>query len=210
VSDFIRARSTASGSEIVREVLAEAFGASATPFVPVPFVDDYLHARLLRRIAIKVLARHGLGAPALAKEIVDGYVKEGAPSLAKSIVVGAARFVVRKVAIVLDVKKSYDVFGEALAFALAVDLAASSGWVHERAAFRVGGAIHRALQSVGSGAVEALVRAVRETVGQVTGGGGGAAGGSGTGAGLGAAIGHQIDEITRQLEPLLRQDLPAR
>jgi hypothetical protein len=210
VSDFIRTKSAGSGSAIVREVLAEAFGASATPFVPVPFVDDYLHARLLRRIATKVLARHGLGAPPLAKGIVDGYVKEGASSLAKSIVMGAARFVVRKVAIVLDVKKSYDVFGEALAFALAVDLAAGSGWVHERAAFRVGGAIHRALQSVGSGAVEALVRAVRETVGRVAGGGGGGAGGSGAAAGLGAAIGAEIDEIRRQLEPVLRAELPVR
>ena len=210
MSEFIQAKSTGSGSEIVREVLAEAFGASATPFVPVPFVDDYLHARLLRRIATKILARHGLGAPPLAKAIVDGYVKEGASSLARSIVVGAARFVVRKVAIVLDVKKSYDVFGEALAFALAVDLAARSGWVHERAAFRVGGAIHRALQSVGSGAVEGLVRAVRQAVGQAAGGGGGAAGAAVAAAGFGAAIGAEIDEITRQLGPLLRRDLPAR
>ena len=67
----------------------------------------------------------------LPESIVDAYVKEGASSLGKSIVVGAASFVVRKVAIVLDVKKSYDVFGESIAFALALDLAAANGWVHE-------------------------------------------------------------------------------
>lgn len=197
MSDFTRAATAGSGGEIVREVLAEAFGASATPFVPLPFVDDYLHARLLRRIATKVVARHGLASPTLAKAIVDGYVKEGAPSLARSVVVGAARFVVRKVAIVLDVKKSYDVFGESLAFALALDLAAERGWVHERAAFRVGGAIHRTLQMVGSGALEALVRAVREAALTAPGP-----------AALGAAISAEIDKIRVHLEPVLRREVP--
>jgi len=209
VSDFTRTKSAASGPDIVREVLVEAFGASATPFVPVPFLDDYLHARLLRRIAVKVLARHGLGAASLPKSIVDGYVKEGASSFGKSIVVGAARFIVRKVAIVLDVKKSYDVFGEAIAFALALDLAAENGWVHDRAAARVGGAIHRTLQSVGSGALEALVRAVRETVGQAAGGGRGGPSGDPATAGLGPAIGAEIEKIRLQLQPIMRRELPA-
>jgi hypothetical protein len=206
VSDFIRARDGGRGAEIVREVLVEAFGASATPFVPLPFVDDYLHARLLRRIAAKTLARHGLGSPGLARSVVDGYVKEGALSLGKSILVGAARFVVRKVAIVLDVKKSYDVFGESLAFALALDLAAENGWVHERAAARVGGAIHRVLGTVGSGAIEALVRAAREAVGQAA---GDPARGA-PGAGLGGAIGGEIEKMRLQFEPILRRELPAR
>jgi hypothetical protein len=209
VNDFTRAKTAGSGSEIVREVLAEAFGASATPFVPLPFLDDFLRARLLRRIAAKVLARHGLGSPALPKAIVDAYVKEGASSLGKSIMVGAARFVVRKVAIVLDVKKSYDVFGESIAFALALDLAAENGWVHDRAAARVGGAIHRVLQSVGSGALEALVRAVREAVGRAAGGAGGGAGGDRETVGLGGAIGGEIEKIRLQLEPILRRELPA-
>lgn len=209
MNDFTRAKSPFSGSEIVREVLAEAFGASATPFVPVPFLDDFLHARLLRRIAAKVLARHGLGSPSLSRSIVDGYMKEGASSLGKSIVVGAARFVVRKVAIVLDVKKSYDVFGESIAFALALDLAAENGAVHERAAARVGGAIHRALQSVGSGAIEALVRAVREAVGRAPGGGVGAVGGDRETGGLGGAIAGEIEKIRLQLEPILRRELPG-
>jgi hypothetical protein len=195
VNDFSRGKSASTGSDIVRDVLVEAFGASATPFVPLPFVDDYLRARLLRRIANKVLARHGLGSPSLPEAIVRGYVKEGATSLGRSIVVGAARFVVRKVAIVLDVKKSYDVFGESIAFALALDIAAARGWVHDGSAAKVGGAIHRALQSVGSGALEALVRAARD------------AAGSGGAAAVGGAIGAEIEKIRLQLEPILRQEL---
>jgi len=212
VNEFTRGTSASAGTDIVRDVLVEAFGASATPFVPLPFVDDYLRGRLLRRIANKILARHGLGSPSLPKAIVGGYVKEGAPSLGRSIVVGAARFVVRKVAIVLDVKKSYDVFGESIAFALALDVAAARGWVHDGSAARVGGAIHRVLQSVGSGALEALVRAVRETVGSAAGmaaGGAGGAGGGPAAAGLGGAIGGEIEKIRLQLEPILRRELDA-
>jgi hypothetical protein len=177
--------------------------------VPLPFVDDFLLARLLRRIAAKGLARHGLGSNTLPKSIVDAYVKEGASSLGKSIVVGAARFIVRKVAIVLDVKKSHDVFGESIAFALALDIAAVNGWVHDGSAARVGGAIHRALQSVGSGAIEALVRAVREAVGRAAGGAAGGAGGDRETVGLGGAIGGEIETIRLQLDPILRRELPA-
>jgi hypothetical protein len=43
--------SPASSREIARDVLLEALGSSATPFVPVPFLDDWLVARLLLRIA---------------------------------------------------------------------------------------------------------------------------------------------------------------
>jgi hypothetical protein len=181
--------------EIARDVLLEAFGASATPFVPVPFVDDWMHARILRRIAGKVLERHGLASASLPEVIVRGYVKEGASSLGVSILVGAARFVVRKVAIVLDVKKSYDVFGESIAFALALDIGASRGWAHDAGGARLGGAIHRTLQVVGSGAIEALVRAARDayTGGQVP---------------LGGAIGQEVGKIRAQLEPVLRRELP--
>jgi hypothetical protein len=182
--------------EIAREVLIEAFGASATPFVPVPFVDDWMHARILRRIAVKVLAHHGLASPALPRTIVDAYVKEGASSLGKSIVIGAARFVVRKVAIVLDVKKSYDVFGESIAFALALDIGAARGWAHDAGAATLGGAIHRTLRLVGSGAIEAIVAAGREayTGGQVP---------------LGGAIGQEVEKIRAQIEPVLRRELHA-
>ena len=195
MNEFSRGKSASAGTDIVRDVLVEAFGASATPFVPLPFVDDYLHARLLRRIAKKILARHMLASPSLPRAIVGGYVKAGASSLGRSIVVGAARFVVRKAAIVLDVKKSYDVFGESIAFALALDIAAARGWVHDGSAAKVGGAIHWALQSVGSGALEALVRAAREAA---------ATGGP---AGVPGAISSEIEKIRVQLEPILRQEL---
>jgi hypothetical protein len=191
------AQASARTREIAREVLVEAFGASATPFVPVPFVDDWMLARLLRRIAGKVLVRHGLDVETLPRIITDAYVKDGASPLAQSILVGAARFVVRKVAVVLDVKKSYDVFGESIAFALAIDVGAESGWAHPLGGARLGAAVHRAMQQVGSGTIEALVRAGREAY-------------TGSEVQLGDAIGREIDKIRAQLEPVLRRELTGR
>ncbi|MBX3190897.1 MAG: hypothetical protein KF819_28135 [Labilithrix sp.] len=151
-------------------MLIEAFGASATPFVPVPFVDDWMHARVLRRIASKALEpwhhprEDGVTREILAKTIADAYVEAGSPPLAKSIVVGAARFVVRKVAVVLDVLKSHDVFGRAIAFALALDIAAERAWIDHARAKPLGAAIHRALARIGSGPLEALARAGKEAM----------------------------------------------
>lgn len=147
---------------IARDVLLEALGSSATAFVPVPFVDDWLVARLLRRIAKKVLVRHEIDpTPDLGKAIVDGFVDEDAEPLAQRAAVGAVRFVIRKVAVVLDVKKSHDVFGQAIAFALALDAAIARGALQSRPAAEVGSIIHRALQAVGSAAIEGLATAVR-------------------------------------------------
>ena len=181
--------------EVARDVLIEAFGASATPFVPVPFVDAWMLARVLRRIARKVLARHGLSSPVIARSVVDGYVKEGAAPLVKSLAVGALRFVARKVAIVLDVKKSHDVFGESIAFALALDIGAENGWADEAGAAALGGAIERTLRSVGSGALEGLMRAAR---------------GAWERGVVGEAIGVEVDKIRDQLEPALRHEMTGR
>jgi hypothetical protein len=184
--------------EIARDVLVEAWGASATPFVPVPFVDEWMQARLLRRIAGKVLARHGLTSPPeLPKVIVDAYFKVEHSSIAKSVAVGAARFIVRKLAIALDVKKSYDVFGQFIVFALAVDLAAANGWLDEASAERVGAAIFRTLAVVGSGAIESLGRAGRDAYSR-----GGA-------SRLADAIAAEVDRTRAVLEPVLRHELRA-
>jgi uncharacterized protein (DUF697 family) len=148
---------------LVSLVLVEAVGSSMTPFVPLPFVDDYLLARLLRRIARKVLERAGQPSDELVtKAIVEGYVHAGDTGLGEKAVTAAARFVVRKVAVVLDVKKSHDVFGEVIAFALALDVAAELGGVHPTTSLALGGAIFRSTQSVGSAALEVLTRAGRE------------------------------------------------
>ena len=180
-------------TDIARDVLLEAFGASATPFVPVPFVDDWMFARLLRRIAGKVLARYGVDSPVLAKAIVDAYVKAGASRLATSILVGAARFVVRKVAVVLDVKKSHDVFGESIAFAIALDVASERKWIHDDAD-ALGGAMHRAVAASASGALEGLVRAGREAF----------AAGGGPFAG---ALGDEVDKLREQLRQALELEM---
>jgi hypothetical protein len=154
--------SPSSSREIARDVLLEALGSSATPFVPVPFLDDWLVARLLLRIAKKVLVRHEIDpTPELRKAIVDGFVDAGAEPLAQRAAVGAVRFVIRKVAVVLDVKKSHDVFGQAIAFALALDAAITRGALQSRPAMEVGDVLHRALASVGSAAIEGLATAVR-------------------------------------------------
>ncbi len=151
--------------DLVGVVLAEALGASITPFVPVPWVDDWMHARLLRRIARKVLTRRGLAEPrAIAKAIVLAYAHAGESPVATRALMAAARFVVRKVAVVLDVKKSHDVFGEALAFAIALDIVAEAGWTHgahARDPKAIGEALHRATHVVSSGALDTLTRAVR-------------------------------------------------
>ncbi len=197
---------------IARDVLLEAFGASATPFVPVPFVDDWMQARLLRRVAAKVLERHGLATGELPRKLVDAYVKEGAPPLGTSIAVGAARLIVGKVAVVLDVKKSYEVFGESIAFAIALDVGAARGWAHEAGATRLGGAMHRSLRVVGSGALEALVRAAKGAAQGASGvpATGGAPGPQGGGRlDLGDALGREIDSIRAQIEPVLARELPA-
>ena len=187
---------TARTQELVRDVLVEAFGASATPFVPVPFVDDWMFTRLLRRIAGKVLARHELAAPPeLLKAMVGAYVAAGSSSIARSMVVGTARFIVRKLAIVLDVKKSHDVFGESIVFALAVDIAVTQGWLQEASAARVGAAIYRTLRVVGSDAVSSVGRASRDAFSR-----GGA-------AQLSAAIGAEVQRTRAQLEPALRLEL---
>ena len=199
--DTIRDGDDARTRAIARDVLLEAFGASATPFVPVPFIDDWMQARLLRRVAIKVLDRHGLDTSSLPRAIVDAYVKEGASTLVRSIAVGAARFVVRKIAIVLDMKKSYEVFGESIAFAIALDVGATRGWAHEAGAARLGGAMHRALRVVGSDAIEALVRAVRDARARATPTPGSLQ--------LGDALGREIDSIRLKIEPVLARELSA-
>jgi hypothetical protein len=199
--------------EIAREVLLEAFGASATPFVPVPFVDDWMLARLLRRIAAKVLARHGITSSALPKAIVDAYVEAGAPSTASTVLVGAARFVVRKLAVVLDVKKSHDVFGESIAFALGLDVAVPHGWANEAGAAHLGAAMYRTLQIVGSGALEALVRAARDGFAR----GGDRSDGDKTDGPsptrldhLSEAIAGEVERARNQLEPVLRFQVTGR
>lgn len=143
-------------------VLVEAIGSSVTPFVPLPFVDDMLFARLLRRIARKVLVRGGESpTDPLVAAIVDGYARANETGIGETAVVAAARFVMRKVAVVLDVKKSHDVFGEAIAFALALDIAREYGTVRERSAPAVGLAIARSLRAVGSGPIELLAEAAK-------------------------------------------------
>ena len=190
-------------NDIARDVLVEAFGASATPFVPVPFVDDWMFARLLRRIAGKVLARHDLSSPELSRAIVDAYVREGASPIMKSILVGAMRFVVRKVAVVLDVKKSHDVFGESIAFALALDIGATNGWANDAGAARLGAAMYRALQLASSGALEGLMRAGREAFARTP----RTPGADGQRGGIADAIGAEVEKLRDQLEPALRREI---
>jgi hypothetical protein len=178
--------------------LVEAVGSSMTPFVPLPFVDDYLFARLLRRIARKVIGGDEAPVRSIAKTLVDGYTKAGEAPLGEKALSAAARFVVRKVAVVLDVKRSHDVFGEAIIFALALDVAVAFGAVQEVSARSVGEALHRSVQTVGSAAIEVLSRAGRDAF---------------TGEGdnrfmrVAEAIGKQVDEAHAQLRDIVQFEL---
>ena len=195
--------SNRSARDLVQVVLLEALGSSITPFVPVPFVDDYLLARLLRRIARKVIARSGDALDdSVAKSVVEGYVKSGTPPISERAFAAAARFVVRKVAVVLDVKKGHDVFGEAIAFALALDVALEAEAVRDVSAMSVGAAIRRSTQSLGSAAVEVLTRAGREAFAKTD-----RSVSAPTFARVAEAIGKQVDEARTNLEHLMRYEL---
>lgn len=141
-------------------VVGLAVGSSLTPWVPVPFVDDWILERLLRRIARKVMERGGISGD--DKRIAEAYLKAGDPSFGVKAATTLARFVVRKVAVVLDVKKTHDVFGEAIAFAMALDSAVVRAVVTPTNGDAVGVAIHRSMQTVGSGLIDAMTRAGRE------------------------------------------------
>jgi hypothetical protein len=144
-------------------VVGLALGSSLTPWVPVPFVDDWILERLLRRIARKVMERAGISEPSpVAAAIAGAYLRAGDPSFGMKAATTLARFVVRKVAVVLDVKKTHDVFGEAIAFAMALDSAAVRGAVTPMNGDAAGAAIHRSMQMVGSGLIDAMTRAGRE------------------------------------------------
>jgi hypothetical protein len=189
-------------------VLVEAVGSSVTPFVPVPFVDDYLLERLLQRIARKVIEKQSDGprpeAGTIAKAVAEGYMQAGSTPLGQRAFTAAARFVARKVAVILDVKRSHDVFGEAIAFALALDVALELDAVHPHAASHVGAAIFRSRDSVGSAAIEVLTRAGRgafkatESSGQPE---------SSRFARVSEAIGREVDDARARLDHLMRYEL---
>lgn len=199
-----------SSRDIARDVLLEALGSSATPFVPVPFVDDWLVARLLRRIAKKVLVRHGVDpTPDVRKAIVDGFVGAGAEPLAQRAAVGAVRFVVRKIAVVLDVKKSHDVFGQAIAFALALDSAVSRGALQSWPPLEVGAVLHQAVESVGSAAIEGLATAVRRAF-ERNAASGGRASHQTRAARVSDAVGTHIEDVHARLTAAVEHALHAR
>lgn len=201
---------TSTSRDIARDVLLEALGSSATPFVPVPFVDDWLVARLLRRIAKKVLVRHGIDpAKPLRQAIVDGFVSAGSEPLAQRAAVGAVRFVIRKVAVVLDVKKSHDVFGQAIAFALALDAAITRGALQSWSPRDVGDVLHRALSSVGSAAIEGLATAVRRAF-EKTATSAERASHQTRAARVSEAVGTRIEEAHARLAEAVEQELAAR
>lgn len=130
------------------------------------------------------------------RSIADAYLKAGDPSFGVKAATTVARFVVRKVAVVLDVKKSHDVFGEAIAFALALDSAAARGAVHPHNGDAVGHAIYRSMQSVGSGLIDAMTRAGRE-----------AFSGGKPHERIVEAIGKHVDDAYERLDRAMRHEL---
>lgn len=181
-------------------VIGLAVGSSLTPWVPVPFVDDWIYERLLRRIARKVMERGGISdAARLAPAIAAAYLRAGDPSFGAKAATTLVRFVVRKVALVLDVKRTHDVFGEAIAFAMALDAAVARGAVRPEGGEAVGAAIHRSMQAVGSGLIDAMTRAGREAF----------AGGRPQERVV-AAIGEHLDEVYAHLSRAMQHELLSR
>lgn len=180
--------------DIASMVIALAVGSSLTPFVPVPFLDDYILERLLRRIARKVMAQGGMSFS--PKPLVKAYLQAGDPSLGVKAATTVARFVVRKVAVVLDVKKSHDVFGEAIAFALALDSAVRASALVEANTQAVGVAIYRSMQVVGSNLIDAMTRAGKH-----------AFSGGKPHERIAESIGTHIDEVAVHLDRAMRAEL---
>lgn len=117
-------------TDLVRDVVVEAFGSSASVFVPLPFLDDWILARLFERVAAKIVARRQKNVPAYyTKTMVHAYLKAGEPTTKMWVLGKMARFALRKVSVVLDAKRSHDVFGETIAFAVAFDCVAERGWL---------------------------------------------------------------------------------
>ena len=190
---------------LVPVVLVEALGSSVTPFIPLPFVDDWIFEGLLRRIVHKVAPAEG----SVEAAVVAGYVRAGASPMHTKALTAAVRFVIRKVAVILDVKKGHDVFGEAIAFAFALDIAVAEGRLASAdaaGAAEVGAAMYRSTQSLGSAAIEVVTRAVRTAIGKT-------AGEASSGlARTSEAIGAQVDAAYARLSHLMAYELsrPAR
>lgn len=152
-----------SARRLVDLVFVEALGASVTPLLPLPFMDDYVMKQLLRRITRKVVARGGEALEnEVEKAVVEGYLRAGESGLADKLAMVATRLAARKAAVLLDVKKSHDVFGESVAYALALDVAVELRALHVDRAHTVGGAIYRSTQSVGSAVLDVLAGAGRD------------------------------------------------
>jgi len=117
-------------------LLLEALGASADAVRPVPFVDDWMQARLLRRVrgegARSPRARVGHVA---ARDSCDAYVKEGASGSATFDRRGAARFIGEKSRSSSSEEELRGV-RESIAFAIALDVGAARGWAHDTGAAR--------------------------------------------------------------------------
>lgn len=174
-----------------------AIGSSLTPFVPVPFVDGWIYGRLLRRIARKVMDKSLRGASdQLAADIVVAFRKAGDSTLAVKAVTTVARFAIRKLAMVLDVKASHDVFGESIAFALALHAATQTGRVSPTNGEAVGVAIYKALELVGSAPLAGLTRAAKEAF----------AGGK-PHERIAEAIGKHVDEVYAQVDRAVQSEL---
>lgn len=195
---------TARARDIAAMVIGLALGSSLTPFVPVPFVDDWLLERLLRRIGRKVMDRGGSSLD--EKALVRAYLEAGDPTFGVKAVTAVGRFVVRKLAVILDVKKSHDVFGEALAFALALDAAVSSSGLGAASPAAVGAAIHRSIRAVGAGPIDAITRAGRASLTRRA-DDGSPVGTNKPHARIAEEIGAQIDEAWVQLDRAMRVEL---
>jgi hypothetical protein len=168
-------------TDLVLDVLVEAFGSSATPFVPVPWVDDWMLARLMRRVVRKVLERHRqTKSPDFVKAVIDGYTEAASPSRGRWVVNTAARFVLRKVSVVLDAKKSHDLFGEIIAFSLALDRVTARKRLDTVAPERLGEILHRSVKTSDTALLTAILRSISKRP-------------------VGAALGAQLDQLNASL-----------
>lgn len=112
------------GSVAQRHIVLHALLAGLTPLVPVPFVDDVLQARVMRRLVATLAALHDLPlAPADVRTLADPPGTSWIKDAARSVVMMPVRFVLRRIFVLLTGKRVIDLASESWHRGYLVDLA---------------------------------------------------------------------------------------
>lgn len=116
------------GSVAQRHIVLHALLAGLTPLVPVPFVDDVLRARVMRRLVATLAALHDLPcAPEAVRTLADPEGTSWIKDAARSVAMMPIRFVLGRIFLLLTGKRVVDLASESWHRGYLVDLAFAEG-----------------------------------------------------------------------------------